>query len=76
VILLDVVLGYGAARDPAGDIAVAIAAVDGPLVIASVVGTQGDPQGLATQEETLRRAGAHVFATSAAAARAAVEAVL
>lgn len=75
VILLDVVLGYGAARDPAGDIATALAAVRGPVVIASVVGTDRDPQGLAAQEETLRRAGAHVFPTSAAAARAAVEVV-
>ena len=75
VILLDVVLGYGAARDPAGDIAVAIAAVDGPVVIASIVGTEADPQGFSAQEETLRRAGAYVFPTSAEAARAAVEVV-
>jgi FdrA protein len=75
VILLDVVLGYGAAADPAGDIAAAIAGVHGPLVLASVVGTERDPQVLSVQVETLRRAGAHVFPTSAAAARAAVELV-
>jgi FdrA protein len=75
VILLDVVLGYGVARDPAGDIARAIAAVDGPLVFASVVGTERDPQRRSVQTATLRRAGAHVFPTSAAAARAATEAV-
>lgn len=75
VILLDVVLGYGAARDPAGDIADAIAAVNGALVFASVVGTERDPQRRSAQTATLERAGASVFPTSAAAARAASEAV-
>jgi FdrA protein len=75
VILLDVVLGYGAASDPAGDIAGAVADVEGPLVFASVIGTERDPQGLAAQERILEDAGAYVFPTSAAAARAAAEAV-
>jgi FdrA protein len=72
VILLDVVLGYGAASDPAGDVAEAIGAAAGDIrVVVSVCGSDGDPQGLAAQEQTLRRAGALVLPTNAAAARAA-----
>ncbi|MET0852417.1 MAG: hypothetical protein ABW020_14870, partial [Candidatus Rokuibacteriota bacterium] len=37
-------------------------------VVAHVVGTDEDPQGLAAQEATLRRAGAHVCATNRLAA--------
>lgn len=76
-LLLDVVLGYGAAPDPAGDLAPAIRAAGerGLVVVASVVGTDGDPQGLAAQQRKLREAGAHVLATSARAARYAAEVV-
>lgn len=77
IILVDVVLGYGAAADPAGDIADAVrAATDaGILVLGSVCGTQADPQGLAAQEETFARAGAILFLTNAAAAAAAARLV-
>lgn len=34
-------------------------------VVVSVCGTDGDPQGLAKQEETLREAGAAVFPSNA-----------
>ena len=52
VMLLDVVLGHGAAPDPAGDVAAAIEAARataklagrGLAVVASVIGTAGDPQ--------------------------------
>ncbi len=73
VVLLDLVLGYGAARDPAGDLAAEIAAARaaGLVVLASVCGTDRDPQGLSTQVETLRRAGAIVFESNSAATRAA-----
>ena len=71
VVLLDVVLGYGAAADPAGDLADVIADARGPVVLASVCGTERDPQGLAAQEATLREAGAHVLPTNSAAARTA-----
>src|SRR5581483_8391587 len=54
VVLLDFVLGYGAAPDPAGDLADAIAAADGVAILASLVGTDRDPQGLAAQAATLR----------------------
>jgi FdrA protein len=71
VILLDVVLGDGAHPDPAGDLAPAIAgaltqaaaAGRGLEVLALVVGTDADPQGLAAQVEALAAAGARVFRT-------------
>ena len=77
VILLDVVLGYGAHDDPAGPLAAAMAeaqaaaTADGRHIafVAHVCGTDLDPQGLAHQEETLRRAGAVVVPTNAQAAR-------
>jgi FdrA protein len=73
VVLLDVVLGHGAAEDPAGDLAPAIAELaareDPPRVVAFVVGTRADPQGLERQERALRDAGAHVATSSTAAAR-------
>ncbi len=79
VLLLDVVLGYGAAADPAGDIAPALEAARaeaqaqgrGFSIVASVVGTRGDPQGLAGQIERLEAAGAWVLPSNAQAVRAA-----
>ena len=77
--MLDVVLGHGAADDPAGDLAPAIAEVtgsgDAPLVVAFVVGTAADPQDLERQERTLREAGAELAPSSTAAARLALAAV-
>jgi FdrA protein len=77
VILLDVVLGYGAHPDPASELGPAIerararARAEGgePLVIVSVTGTEGDPQGLHRQVQALEQAGAIVASCSAAAAR-------
>jgi FdrA protein len=68
VILLDVVLGHGAHADPAGELAPvierALADRGGSLdIITLVVGTDEDPQNLAEQIATLRRAGAHVCRT-------------
>ena len=79
VLLLDVVLGYGAAPDPAGDIAPAIesaraeamACGRGLSVVASVIGTAEDPQGLAGQIARLEAAGVWVLPSNAQAARAA-----
>ena len=75
VLLLDVVLGLGAAADPAGDLAPALEAARGrgrPLaIVLSVVGTPADPQGLAAQITRLERAGAWVLPSNAQAARAA-----
>ncbi|MBX3015998.1 MAG: acyl-CoA synthetase FdrA [Caldilineaceae bacterium] len=68
VILLDVVLGYGAHPDPAGELAPAIAAAIATAaragrqlaVIAIVVGTDEDPQNIEAQVEQLITAGATV----------------
>ena len=69
LLLLDVVLGDGAHPDPAGELAPAIreaiatAAAAGRTlpVVAVVVGTDADPQGLDRQIEQLTDAGALVF---------------
>ena len=68
VIQLDVVLGYGAHPDPAAELGPLIAAAPQPVVV-SLIGAPSDPQGLSGQAETLRSAGAHVFASNAAATR-------
>jgi succinyl-CoA synthetase alpha subunit len=76
VIVLDVVLGWGAHADPAGELAPviaqarAIAARAGRAlaVIGFVCGTELDPQGLARQEATLRKAGMVLAGNSANAA--------
>jgi FdrA protein len=76
VIMLDVVLGYGAHPDPAAELAPAIAAAKaehGPEVVVSLIGTETDPQGLAAQAAQLAKAGARVFASNAEAARFACE---
>jgi FdrA protein len=77
VILLDVVLGYGSHADPAGVLAPAIqdalelARRDGRelSVVASVCGTDADPQNRALQHGALRAAGAQIAPSNAAAAR-------
>jgi FdrA protein len=74
VVLLDVVLGYGAHEDPASVLAPACAAVaapEGPRVVVYVLGTDEDPQGLQRQREAFRRAGCLVAPTAARAALAA-----
>jgi len=70
VILLDLVLGYGAHPDAAGVLAPACReAVDaGVAVVAHVVGTERDPQGLAEQGRTLEEVGCILAPTSARAA--------
>ena len=77
VVLLDVVIGHGAASDPAGALAPAIAkATSQPapaLVVAFVCGTDRDPQGRTAQEQRLAEAGALVVPSSTAAARVALE---
>ena len=79
VLLLDVVLGHGAAPDPAGDLAPALDAARAAAaaagrrlaVVATVVGTAADPQDLAAQGARLRAAGAWLLPSNAQAARAA-----
>ena len=67
VLLFDLVLGFGAHADPAG---VLIAGLEGNRkpVVASVTGTERDPQGWSRQVSALRAAGVHVAASNAHAA--------
>jgi FdrA protein len=77
VLLLDVVLGHGSSPDPAGALAAVIAdglarlRADGRdlAVVASVCGTDRDPQSSAAQTEALTRAGVTVLGDNAAAVR-------
>ena len=71
VILMDVVLGYGANADPAPELAPEIMrAVDaGVAVVISLCGTRGDPQGRDAQARVLNEAGASVWLSNAAASR-------
>ena len=68
VLLLDVVLGYGADPDPAHWLVPALRAAGLPAVVA-LIGTEGDPQGWSRQADALAEAGAAVFASNAAATR-------
>jgi FdrA protein len=73
VVLLDLVLGYGAHRDPAGELLPAIAAArarrPGLAFVASVVGTDADPQGRTAQVARLGAAGVLVMPSNVQAAR-------
>jgi FdrA protein len=71
VILLDVVLGHGAHPDPASVLAPACAAAGrpgGPVVVAYVLGTDADPQGLASQRGQREEAGCLLAPTGVRAA--------
>ncbi|MBI2160533.1 MAG: acyl-CoA synthetase FdrA [Candidatus Rokubacteria bacterium] len=77
VLLLDVVLGYGAHPDPAGEILPAIRAATLAAesagrhlaVVASVTGTEGDPQRRSAQVAALSAGGVIVMPSNAQAAR-------
>ena len=77
IILLDVVLGYGAHPDPAGELAPAIAQARAQAeqagryleVVAVVTGTDQDPQNLQSQVQQLEAAGVRVETSNEAAAR-------
>ncbi|HEX2052181.1 MAG TPA: hypothetical protein VHJ78_00460 [Actinomycetota bacterium] len=73
VVLLDVVLGYGAHADPAGQLAPACEEVmsKGLKVVAYVLGTDQDPQGFARQKARLQESGCVVAETNARACLAA-----
>jgi FdrA protein len=81
VILLDVVLGYGAHPDPASELAPAVRqahqfaldAMRDLLVVASVTGTKDDPQDLECQVKALEEAGVVICESNAAAARLVTE---
>jgi hypothetical protein len=77
VIMLDVVIGYGAHPDPASELGKAaeearkLARDDGRelIFVASVTGTEDDPQSLSRTTSTLERAGVIVCDSNSAAAR-------
>lgn len=77
LLLIDLVLGYGASDDPATPVAGAVAdarvraRADGRelVVVGSVCGTAADPQGRARQAAILESAGVLLAPTNAAAAR-------
>ena len=76
LILLDVVLGYGANMDPVGELAPVIreARAKRPIVFAcSVTGTPRDPQNRTKVVEGLEAAGARVFPSNAAASKFAAQ---
>jgi FdrA protein len=75
VVLLDVVIGYGAHEDPAGQLVKSLPddfAASGVTLIASVTGTELDPQVKSRQVAILRGAGIHVAASNAQAAALAI----
>jgi FdrA protein len=74
VVLLDVVLGYGANADPAAELAPVVAGVvnEGAAVVVSLCGTTGDPQNRNSQATALQDAGASVWLSNRAATREAV----
>jgi FdrA protein len=74
VILCDLVLGYGSHPNPAAPVSEAVKRAralygNGVIVVASVCGTDRDPQVLSKQETILRDAGVLVLPTNASAAR-------
>ena len=70
IILLDLVLGYGAHENPAAEVVAAITASqdDKPLMIASVCGTDKDPQNYQYQRRALESAGVIVCDSNSEAA--------
>jgi FdrA protein len=72
VVLVDVVLGYGAHPDPASVLAPACAEAasrpGGPAVVAYVLGTDRDPQDYAGQRRQMEEAGCILAPSSARAA--------
>ncbi len=73
VIMLDVVIGYGAHPDPASELGNAVEGArklrQDLLFVASVTGTEDDPQSLSRTTSTLERAGVIVCNSNSAAAR-------
>jgi len=77
VIMLDVVIGYGAHPDPAAELSEAILKAQAAarkegrevLFVASVTGTEQDPQGLTRTTDMLQAAGVHVLKSNAMASR-------
>ena len=71
VVLIDVVLGYGAHTSPSAVVVDTLRAApaDRPEVVAYVCGTESDPQGYARQCDLLRKVGVIIGPSNADAAR-------
>ncbi len=77
VVLIDVVLGYGSHQDPAGEVAESMQKVKAKLkakgkelvVVASITGTEADPQGLKASQLSLEEQGIIVMPSNAQAVR-------
>jgi FdrA protein len=75
ILLLDFILGYNASMDPAGDLTAAITEAKAQAlkegrklsVVASICGTDGDPQNLQLQRKLLEECGVVVFDSNARA---------
>ncbi len=84
ILLVDFILGQMASPDPVGDLVEALRmAMDraarrggGLTVVASICGTDRDPQGLERQRAMLEQAGAVVYPSNAAATRYCAELLL
>jgi succinyl-CoA synthetase alpha subunit len=74
VILFDAVIGYGANADPAGDLIAQLPAAGArnAVLIASVCGTEQDPQGYSRQAQMLKDAGIIVAPSNAHATELAI----
>jgi len=73
VVLVDVVLGFGAHENPAASVARVVNDNPGTVVIASLCGTDQDPQNAARQRAQLEDAGVRVYASAARAATVALK---
>ena len=77
VLLLDIVLGFGSNADPAAELVPALAAARDIaqkhgrafICVGHICGTEGDPQGLASQTRTLEAAGVILTNSNAQAVR-------
>lgn len=76
IIIVDLVIGFGAHSDPAGSLANILKNLISnapPIIIASVTGTEHDPQVRSKQIKTLQAAGVFVAESNADAARIALQ---
>jgi len=76
LILIDIVIGYGAHPNPAGQLVDMLSSMRGendPTIIASVTGTEQDPQVLSNQIQKLQSSGIDVAESNADAAVAALK---
>ena len=76
VILVDVVIGFGAHADPAGNLVNMLTEISvdtSPVVVASVTGTEEDPQIRSKQVKTLKSGGVVVASSNADATRTALK---